>query len=52
MKNQRFLRVRKRTNLEILIGYNFNMPVDSRLIDVIKEKAVPLESASGSFDQL
>lgn len=28
------------------------MPVDSRLTDVIKEKAVVLDGASGSFDQL
>ena len=52
MKNQRFLRVRKRTNFKILIDYNSNMPVDSRLIDIIKEKAVPLASASGNFDRL
>jgi erythromycin esterase-like protein len=46
------LRVRKRTNFQILLGYNFNMPVDSRLTDVIREKAVSLDGASGNFDQL
>jgi erythromycin esterase-like protein len=46
------LGVRKRTNFQILLGYNFNMPIDSRLTDVIREKAVSLDGASGNFDQL